>query len=64
MITALINTLIAVIIIGITTFILSCVGVKVGNVFGTKYKSKAELAGGVILILIGVRILLSHFGLL
>lgn len=61
---ALINTLIAVIIIGITTFVLSCVGVKVGNVFGTKYKSKAEFAGGVILILIGIKILLEHFGIL
>lgn len=46
--------------IGITTFILSIVGVKIGNVFGTKYKSKAELAGGVILILIGCHILVEH----
>lgn len=61
---ALINTLIAVVIIGVTTFALSCVGVKVGNVFGTKYKSKAEFAGGLILILIGVKILLEHFGVL
>lgn len=60
----LINTLIAVVIIGITTFILSCVGVKIGNVFGTCYKSKAEFAGGLILILIGVKILLEHFGFL
>lgn len=61
---ALVNTLIAVSIIGITTFILSCVGVKVGNVFGTRYKSKAEFAGGAILILIGIKILLEHFGVL
>ncbi|WP_099468194.1 manganese efflux pump MntP [Konateibacter massiliensis] len=50
--------------IGGVTFVLSMVGVKVGNVFGSKYKSKAELAGGVILILIGVKILLEHLGFL
>ena len=61
---ALLNTLIAVIIIGITTFILSCAGVRIGNVFGTKYRSRAELAGGIILILIGLKILLEHFGIL
>ncbi len=46
--------------IGITTFALSVVGVKIGGVFGARYKSKAELAGGVILILIGLKILLEH----
>lgn len=50
----------AVSFIGITTFVLSIVGVKVGNVFGTKYKSKAEFAGGLILIIMGVKILLEH----
>lgn len=59
--TALINTVIAVIIIGITTFILSMIGVKVGNIFGTKYKNKAEFAGGVILILLGIKIIVEHF---
>lgn len=59
--TALINTIIAVIIIGITTFILSIIGVKVGNIFGTKYKNKAEFAGGVILILLGIKIIIEHF---
>ena len=54
----------AVSFIGITTFVLSCIGVKVGHVFGTKYKSKAELAGGIILILIGVKILLEHLGIM
>ncbi len=54
----------AVAFIGVITFSLSMVGVKVGNVFGTKYKSKAELAGGVILILLGVKIMLEHFGIL
>jgi len=47
---------------GIATFILSAVGVKVGSIFGAKFKSKAELAGGVILILIGVNVLLEYFG--
>ena len=46
--------------IGITTFAFSFVGVKIGGVFGARYKSKAELAGGVILILIGLKILLEH----
>lgn len=59
--TALINTVIAIIIIGITTFILSMIGVKVGNIFGTKYKNKAEFAGGVILILLGIKIIVEHF---
>lgn len=54
----------AVTFIGITTFVLSAAGVKIGNVFGTKYKAKAELAGGMILIILGVKILLEHLGLL
>lgn len=49
-----------VLLIGSITFILSAVGVYVGNFFGTRFKSKAELAGGVILVLIGVRILIEH----
>lgn len=60
----LLNTLLGVCIIGLTTFVISCAGVKIGNVFGTRWKSKAELAGGVILILIGVKILLEHLGVL
>lgn len=60
----LLNTLLGVCIIGLTTFAISCTGVKIGNVFGTRWKSKAEIAGGVILILIGVKILLEHFGVL
>lgn len=51
-------------IIGVTTFILSCVGVAIGNHFGAKYQSKAELAGGIILVLIGLKILLEHLGIL
>lgn len=54
----------AVSFIGIITFLLSIVGVKVGNVFGMKYKSKAELAGGIILIIMGVKILLEHLGII
>lgn len=61
---ALANTLIAIIIIGITTFVLSCVGVKAGNLFGTCYKSKAEFAGGMILMCIGLKIMFEHFGIL
>ena len=53
----------AVSFIGIVTFVLSAIGVKIGNVFGTKYKSKAEAAGCIILILIGLKILFEHLGL-
>ena len=51
-------------IIGLTTFGLSIAGVYIGNIFGNKYEKKAELAGGVILILIGLKILLEHLGVL
>lgn len=54
----------AITFIGITTLVCSMIGVKIGNVFGTKYKSKAELAGGIILILLGTKILLEHLGIL
>ncbi len=54
----------AVTFIGVTTFLLSALGVKIGSIFGTKYKSKAELAGGIILILLGLKILLEHLGYL
>lgn len=54
----------AVSFIGVITFVLSMVGVKVGSLFGAKYKSKAELAGGIILILMGLKILLEHLGVL
>lgn len=50
--------------IGIITFILSAVGIKLGNTFGAKYKSKAEFAGGLVLILMGIKILLEHTGIL
>ena len=54
----------ACLIIGCTTFVLSVIGVVVGNFFGTRYKRKAEIAGGVILILIGLKILLEHLGMI
>ena len=54
----------AVTFIGLITFSLSVAGAKIGNVFGLKYKSKAEITGGVILILMGTKILLEHLGLL
>ena len=52
----------AIVIIGCTTFALSLAGVFLGHHFGSRYKAKAELAGGVILVLIGVKILLEHLG--
>ena len=54
----------AVSFIGVTTFLLSAAGVKIGNVFGMKYKAKAELFGGIVLILMGLKILLEHLGIL
>jgi len=55
-----VNILQAVGFIGAVTFILSAVGVKIGHIFGSKYQAKAELAGGLILILMGVKILIEH----
>ena len=54
------NVTAAVLFIGIVTFVLSAAGVKIGNLFGTKYKAKAEFAGGLILVLLGLKILLEH----
>lgn len=50
--------------IGVVTFVCSAVGVKIGSLFGTKYKSKAELFGGLVLVLIGVKILMEGLGIL
>jgi Predicted membrane protein len=55
-----VNIFLAITLIGILTFSLSTIGVKIGNVVGEKYKSRAELAGGVILIILGIKILLDH----
>ena len=52
----------AILFIGVVTFLLSAAGVRIGSVFGSKYKSRAELAGGIILVLLGVKILLEHLG--
>ena len=59
-----VNLIFAISIIGVLTFIISLLGVKIGNVFGDKFEKKAELAGGIILILIGLKILLEHLGIL
>lgn len=59
-----VNIAVAVALIGVITFCLSAVGVKVGNVFGSRYEKKAQIAGGVILILLGLKILLEHLGVL
>ena len=54
----------SVLIIGLTTFVFSVLGVKIGNVFGSKYEKSAGIVGGIILILIGLKILLEHLGVL
>ena len=59
-----VNIWLAAAFIGICTCLLSALGVKIGNVFGSRYEKKAELAGGVILILLGVKILLEHLEVL
>ena len=59
-----VNIVPAICFIGVITFTLSIAGVKIGNVFGVRYKSKAELAGGIILILMGTKILLEHMEIL
>ena len=59
-----VTILYAVSFIGVTTFLTSAIGVRVGAVFGARFRGKAELAGGMILILMGVKILLEHLGLL
>ena len=59
-----VNIWIAVTLIGITTFVLSGIGVKVGSIFGSKFEKKAQIAGGAILIILGIKILLEHLGIL
>ena len=54
----------SVLIIGLTTFVFSVLGVKIGNVFGSKYEKSAGIIGGIILILIGLKILLEHLGVI
>lgn len=59
-----VNLLLAVSLIGIITFTLSIIGVKIGNIFGDKYENKAEFAGGVILIFLGIKILFEHLNII
>jgi len=59
-----VNIVAAVLFIGVITFTLSAIGMKIGNVVGEKFKSKAELLGGVVLVLMGTKILLEHLGIL
>ena len=59
-----VNLLLAITLIGIITFALSVIGTKIGNRFGDKYENNAEFLGGVILILLGIKILLEHLGIL
>jgi putative Mn2+ efflux pump MntP len=56
------NIYLNVAVIGLTTFVLSFFGVVIGNLFGSRFKAKAEIAGGIVLILIGAKILLEHLG--
>lgn len=58
----LINTVVACLLITLTTFLISMIGVKIGSVFGTKYRSGAVAVGGIVLLLIGLKIILEHFG--
>ena len=59
-----VNIWAAIALIGVTTCGLSALGVKIGNIFGSRYEKKAEFAGGVILILLGLKILLEHLGVI
>ena len=59
-----VNIIATVLSIGLCTFIISSIGVKIGNVFGMKFKSKAEFFGGAVLVLIGLKILLEHLGII
>ena len=59
-----VNIALAALLIGVTTFLLSGLGVKIGNLFGNRFEKKAQIAGGVILILLGLKILLEHLGVL
>ena len=59
-----VNIWVAITLIGVVTCLLSALGVKIGNVFGSRFEKKAQIAGGVILILLGVKIVLEHLGIL
>ena len=59
-----VNIVTAVLLIGVITFAMCAAGVKIGNIFGSRFEKKAQVAGGVILILLGIKILLEHLGVL
>jgi len=59
-----VNIVLAVTLIGVITFAMSAMGVKIGNIFGSRFEKKAQMAGGIILILLGTKILLEHLGIL
>ncbi len=59
-----VNIWFAALLIGIITYVLSVIGVMIGNKFGVKYKAKAEVAGGIILVLMGIKILVEHLGII
>ncbi len=59
-----VNIWVAITLIGITTCLTSALGVKIGNIFGAKFEKKAQMAGGIILILLGTKILLEHLGII
>ena len=59
-----VNIWTSILLIGVTTCLLSMIGVKIGSIFGDRFEKKAELAGGVILIVLGIKILLEHLGVL
>lgn len=59
-----VNIVYAVSFIGVITFVLSALGVKMGSIFGTKYNKRAQITGGIVLILLGIKILLEHFGII
>jgi len=59
-----VNIMLAIALIGIITFVISAIGIKIGKAFGDKLKNKADLLGGIVLIIIGIKILLEHLGVL
>lgn len=59
-----VNIFLAITLIGVITFAMSCAGVKVGNIFGSRFEKKSQAAGGIILILLGLKILLEHLGVI
>ena len=59
-----VNIFLAVALIGLITFLMSCLGVKIGSIFGSRFEKKAQAAGGIILVLLGLKILLEHLGVI